>query len=165
EHIVAAKAVAFKEAQSEEFQAYQRQIVANAKTLAAALVRGGARIVSGGTDTHLMLVDVTPLGLTGQAAETALEHAGITCNKNAIPFDPNPPAVASGIRLGTPALTTRGMKESQMEQIAEWIVDVLKAPADEARSRDIRGRVSRLCDEFPLYKERLERSAEPGVKA
>ncbi|MCE7874557.1 serine hydroxymethyltransferase, partial [bacterium CPR1] len=128
EHVIAAKAVAFKEAMSEEFKVYQRQIVANARALAKALAEGGARIVSGGTDTHLMLVDVTPLGLTGQTAEHALETAGITANKNAIPFDKNPPAVASGIRLGTPALTTRGLKEPQMEQIAEWILEVLKAP-------------------------------------
>jgi glycine hydroxymethyltransferase len=165
EHVIAAKAVAFKEAMSEEFKVYQRQIVANARALAKALAEGGARIVSGGTDTHLMLVDVTPLGLTGQTAEHALETAGITANKNAIPFDKNPPAVASGIRLGTPALTTRGLKEPQMEQIAEWILEVLKAPQDEARLRDIRGRVLRLCEEFPLYRDRLERSREAGVTA
>lgn len=165
EHVIAAKAVAFKEAMSEDFKVYQRQIVANARALAKALAEGGARIVSGGTDTHLMLVDVTPLGLTGQTAEHALEAAGITANKNAIPFDKNPPAVASGIRLGTPALTTRGLKEAQMEQIAEWILEVLKAPQDEARLRDIRGRVLRLCGEFPLYRDRLERSREAGVTA
>ncbi len=165
EHVIAAKAVAFKEAMSEDFKVYQRQIVANARALAKALAEGGARIVSGGTDTHLMLVDVTPLGLTGQTAEHALEAAGITANKNAIPFDKNPPAVASGIRLGTPALTTRGLKEAQMEQIAEWILEVLKAPQDEARLRDIRGRVLRLCEEFPLYRDRLERSREAGVTA
>ncbi|GMU54831.1 MAG: serine hydroxymethyltransferase [Candidatus Xenobia bacterium] len=165
EHVIAAKAVAFKEAMSEEFKVYQRQIVANARALAKALAEGGARIVSGGTDTHLMLVDVTPLGLTGQTAEHALGTAGITANKNAIPFDKNPPAVASGIRLGTPALTTRGLKEPQMEQIAEWILEVLKAPQDEARLRDIRGRVLRLCEEFPLYRDRLERSREAGVTA
>ncbi len=165
EHIIAAKAVAFKEASTEEFKAYQRQIVANARALAKHLSDGGLRIVSGGTDTHLMLVDVTPLGLTGTSAEHALEAAGITANKNAIPFDKNPPAVASGIRLGTPALTTRGLKEPQMEQIAEWILEVLKAPEDEARGRDIRGKVLRMCEEFPLYRDRLARSREAGVTA
>ncbi|CAN0245362.1 unnamed protein product, partial [Phaeothamnion confervicola] len=163
EHMIAGKAVAFKEALTEDFRAYQGQTVANASALAKALSEGGARLVSGGTDNHLMLVDVTPLGLTGKDAEAALEEAGITCNKNAIPFDKNPPAVCSGIRLGSPALTTRGMKEVEMLRIAEWIVQVLKAPADENVKKRVRGQVNELCRQFPLYQKRLEASQESAV--
>ena len=165
EHVIAAKAVAFKEALTEEFREYQRQIVANAQVLATQLAAGGARLVSGGTDNHLMLVDVTPLGLTGKVAEAALEEAGVTCNKNAIPFDKNPPAICSGIRLGTPALTTRGMRETEMKQIAEWIVQVLKKPADESVQKQVRGQVGELCRQFPLYAQRLAASRQPAGKA
>lgn len=156
EHVVAGKAVAFKEALQPEFKEYQKNIVANARTLAAILAEGGVRLISGGTDTHLILADVTPLGLTGRDAENALHRAGITVNKNAIPFDKNPPAVASGIRMGTPALTTRGMKAEQMKLIGSWIVSVLKAPNDESLGEKIRGEVNELCAGFPLYAHRLE---------
>jgi glycine hydroxymethyltransferase len=160
EHVIAGKAVAFKEALSDDFKEYQRQIVANAQALAAQLAVGGARLVSGGTDNHLMLVDVTPLGLTGRDAEAALEEAGVTTNKNAIPFDKNPPAICSGIRLGTPALTTRGMKEGEMKRIADWIVQVLKSPTDESVKKQVRGQVGELCKQFPLYAKRLESSRQ-----
>jgi len=126
EHVIAAKAVAFKEALTPEFRAYQKQIVGNAKALAEGLIAQGFRLVSGGTDTHVMLVDLMPKGLTGKVAETALDRAGITVNKNAIPFDVKPPTVTSGIRLGTPALTTRGMKEAEMQLVASLIAEVLE---------------------------------------
>lgn len=160
EHVIAGKAVAFQEALGEPFREYQRQVVSNAKTLAQTLADGGARLISGGTDNHLMLVDVTPLGLTGQQAETALEHAGITVNKNAIPFDKNPPAVASGIRIGTPALTTRGLKDAEMQRIGAWILEVLRAPQDEGVQQRVRREVAELCGQFPLYAKRLEGSLE-----
>src|SRR6185436_16156550 len=131
-HIIAAKAVCFKEAAEPEFAAYQKQILANAKKLAAALSTAGFRLVSGGTDNHLMLVDVFSKGITGKVAEAALGKAGITVNKNAIPFDQNPPMVASGVRIGTPAVTTRGMKEAEMDQVGEFIARVLASPEDEA---------------------------------
>ncbi len=150
-HIIAAKAVAFKEALSPEFKTYQEQIVKNAKALAAALAEGGLRIVSGGTDTHLMLTDVTVLGATGKEASAVLDKAGITVNKNMIPFDKNSAFVASGIRLGTPALTTRGMKEEQMAEIAALIVRVLKNREDENTISTVRSRVKELCRQFPLY--------------
>ena len=158
EHVVAAKAVAFQEALQEPFKEYQHRLVANARALAKTLAEGGARLISGGTDTHLILVDVTPLGLTGRDAENALHNAGITVNKNAIPFDQNPPAVASGIRMGTPALTSRGMGTAEMELIGQWILSALKAPQDEALGREIKGRVQELCAKFPLYAKRLEES-------
>lgn len=158
EHVVAAKAVAFKEALQPEFKQYQQQVVNNARALAKTLSEGGARLVSGGTDNHLLLVDVTPLGLTGKDGEHALEEAGITTNKNAIPFDKNPPAVCSGVRLGTPALTTRGMKEAEMEQIGRWIIGVLKAPSDESLLKKTRNEVAELCRHFPLYEGRLAAS-------
>ncbi|MBI3929692.1 MAG: serine hydroxymethyltransferase [Armatimonadetes bacterium] len=164
-HIIAAKAVALKEAQSPAFRVYQQQILANAKKLSETLAAGCLRLVSGGTDNHLMLVDVTPLGLTGSVAEAALEEAGITTNKNAIPFDKNPPAVASGIRLGTPAVTTRGMKQAEMEKIGRWILECLKSPQDEALKVRIREEVASLCGRFPLYAERIEQNLEPGVTA
>jgi glycine hydroxymethyltransferase len=154
-HIIAAKAVAFKEALTPEFRAYQRQIVGNAAALAEAMLGHGFRLVSGGTDTHLMLVDLTSKGLTGKAAETALDHAGITVNKNAIPFDPKPPAVTSGIRLGTPALTTRGMREAEMRQVAGLIAEVLADVQDTGRQARVAGQVGELCAQFPLYRERL----------
>jgi glycine hydroxymethyltransferase len=150
-HIIAAKAVALKEALSEDFRAYQRQIVANAKALAARLTGQGLRIVSGGTDNHLLLLDVSKVGLTGKIAEKALEAAGLTVNKNTIPYDPNPPLVASGIRIGTPALTTRGMKEPEMELVGDFIAEVLRAPEDAKVHEGVRGRVRELCERFPLY--------------
>jgi glycine hydroxymethyltransferase len=165
EHVIAGKAVAFKEALEPSFRAYQTQIVANAKVLAQRLADGGARLVSGGTDNHLMLVDVTPFGLTGKVAEHALESAGITTNKNAIPFDKNPPAVTSGIRIGTPALTTRGMKEAEMTQIADWILSVLKSPSDESLQKKVKQSIGELCERFPLYRQRLEASRRPTINA
>ena len=153
-HIIAAKAVCFKEAAEPAFVEYQKQIVANAKRLAAALVSTGFRLVSGGTDNHLMLVDVFSRGLTGKAAEAALGKAGITVNKNAIPFDPNPPMVASGIRIGTPAVTTRGMGEREMDRIAELITRALATPEDDAALAMVKSEVERLCRIFPLYPER-----------
>ncbi len=154
-HIIAAKAVAFKEALQPDFKEYQRQIVANAKALAEELQRQGFRLVSGGTDTHLMLVDVSQNGLTGKAAETALDRAGITVNKNAIPFDQKPPATASGIRIGTPAVTTRGMKEGEMQVIGRLIATVLKDVEDTSIQERVAAQVKELCSQFPLYPERL----------
>jgi len=150
-HIVAAKAVAFKEALAPEFAVYAQQIVANAKVLAEALAAEGYRIISGGTDTHLMLVDVFQKGILGSEAESALGEAGITVNKNAIPYDTNPPMKPSGIRIGTPALTTRGMKESEMRVIAGWIAQALEHRADTAKLKQIRGEVLSLAEKFPLY--------------
>jgi glycine hydroxymethyltransferase len=154
-HIIAAKAVCLKEAMEPAFAEYQRQIVANAKRLAASIAGHGFRLVSGGTDNHLMLVDVFSKGLTGKAAEAALGRAGITVNKNAIPFDQNPPLVASGVRVGTPAVTTRGMCELEMDVIGDLIARVLRAPDDEGTLGVVRGEVERLCRRFPLYPERL----------
>jgi len=150
-HIVAAKAVAFKEALQPEFGAYAKQVVANAKVLAEALAGEGYRIISGGTDTHLMLVDVFQKGILGSEAENALGAAGITVNKNAIPYDTNPPMKPSGIRIGTPALTTRGMKEAEMRTIAGWIAEALEHRNDEGKLAKIRGQVGELADRFPLY--------------
>ncbi len=150
-HILAAKAVCFKEAGEPAFAVYQRQIVANAARLAAALAAAGFRLVSGGTDNHLMLVDVFSKGITGKLAEAALGKAGITVNKNAIPFDQNPPMVASGIRIGTPAVTTRGMREAQMDTIAELITRALRTPEDDRALAMIRSEVEALCRKFPLY--------------
>ncbi len=153
-HVIAAKAVAFKEALSPEFREYQRQIVKNAKALARALEERGYRLVSGGTDTHLVLVDLRPKGLTGAEAERHLEDVGITVNKNAIPFDPEKPAVTSGIRLGTPALTTRGMGEPEMEEVADLIDRVLEGVrrgTPERAKEGVRPRVQALCERFPLY--------------
>jgi glycine hydroxymethyltransferase len=154
-HIVAAKAVCFKEAMEPSFNAYQKQILANAQALARSLTASGYRLVSGGTDNHLMLVDVFSKGVTGKVAEAALGKAGITVNKNAIPFDQNPPMVASGIRVGTPALTTRGMGEAEMEQIGELIARVLAAPDDDRVINAVRTDVEQLCRRFPLYDARL----------
>ena len=158
-HIVAAKAVAFKEALQPEFAAYAKQVVANAKALAAALQEAGWRIISGGTDNHVMLVDVFSRGMLGSEAEAALGKAGITVNKNAIPYDTNPPLKPSGIRIGTPALTTRGMGESEMRQIGAWINQALENRADDAVLTRIRGEVAELANRFPLYTWRRE-SAE-----
>jgi glycine hydroxymethyltransferase len=153
-HVIAAKAVCFHEALQPEFRDYQKQIVANAKTLCETIAAGGFRIVSGGTDTHLMLVDVFSKGITGKDAEHALEQAAITVNKNAIPFDVNPPMKASGIRVGTPAVTTRGMKESEMRKIGSWIAEVLNHLQDESVIKSVRGEVEKLTAEFPLYEKR-----------
>jgi glycine hydroxymethyltransferase len=153
-HVIAAKAVCFQEALQPEFQEYQKQIVLNAKVLAEVLAREGFRIVSGGTDTHLMLVDVFSRQVTGKQAEQALERAGITVNKNAIPFDTNPPAIASGIRVGTPAVTSRGMQEPQMELIAHWISEVLNNLEDESVLKRVRSEVEALTEKFPLYENR-----------
>ena len=152
-HIIAAKAVSFKEAAEPSFAEYQRQIVANAAALARALSDAGFRLVSGGTDNHLMLVDVFSKGITGKVAEAALGKAGITVNKNAIPFDQNPPMVASGIRVGTPAVTTRGMREGEMGLIAELVTRALKTPDDDGALGRIRAEVEALCRKFPLYPE------------
>jgi len=150
-HIIAAKAVCFKEAQEPGFADYQRQIVANAARLAAALTAHGFRLVSGGTDNHLMLVDTFSKGVTGKAAEVALGKAGITVNKNAIPFDKNPPMVASGVRVGTPAATTRGMRESEMDLVADLIARALAATDDDGALASIKKDVKKLCERFPLY--------------
>jgi glycine hydroxymethyltransferase len=152
-HIIAAKAVCLKEAAEPAFADYQRQIVANAARLAGALTAAGFRLVSGGTDNHLMLVDVFSKGITGKVAEAALDKAGITVNKNAIPFDPNPPMVASGIRLGTPAVTTRGMREGEMDTVAELITRALRTPDDDRALAMVRTEVETLCRKFPLYPE------------
>jgi glycine hydroxymethyltransferase len=150
-HIIAAKAVCFKEALEPTFAEYQRRIVANAARLAAALTAHGFRLVSGGTDNHLMLVDTFSKGVTGKAAEVALGKAGMTVNKNAIPFDKNPPMVASGIRVGTPAATTRGMGEAEMDLIADFITRALASPDDDAALGTINKEVAKLCEKFPLY--------------
>ncbi|HEX4309470.1 MAG TPA: serine hydroxymethyltransferase [Acidobacteriaceae bacterium] len=150
-HIIAAKAVAFREALQPDFRNYAAQIVANAKVLAETLAACGFRIISGGTDTHLMLVDVFAKGMVGSEAEAALGEAGITVNKNAIPFDTNPPLKPSGIRIGTPALTTRGMKEPEMRVIGGWIADALERRTDTAALTRIRGQVLELAEQFPLY--------------
>jgi glycine hydroxymethyltransferase len=150
-HIVAAKAVAFGETLQPEFAVYAKQIILNAKVLAEALAAEGYRIISGGTDTHLILVDVFQKGILGSEAEFALGQAGITVNKNAIPYDTNPPMKPSGIRIGTPALTTRGMKEAEMRGIAKWIVAALEHRADAARLAKIRAEVLEMAERFPLY--------------
>jgi glycine hydroxymethyltransferase len=150
-HIIAAKAVCFKEAAEPDFAVYQRQIVANSQRLARVLTSEGFRLVSGGTDNHLMLVDVFSRGITGKAAEAALGKAGITVNKNAIPFDQNPPMTASGIRVGTPAVTSRGMREAEMDLVGELIVRALRSIDDTAALGMVRAEVERLCRKFPLY--------------
>jgi len=149
-HVTAAKAVAFKEALSAEYKAYIRQVVANAKVLADALAAGGARIVSGGTDNHLMLVDLSPLGITGKEAEKWLDEAGITVNKNGIPFDQKSPFITSGIRIGTPAVTTRGMKEAEMGLVAGFIMDVLRSKGEEAVTARVKAEVRALTARFGL---------------
>ncbi|HYN08449.1 MAG TPA: serine hydroxymethyltransferase [Vicinamibacterales bacterium] len=152
-HVIAAKAVCLKEALAPEFKAYQQQIVKNAARLASGLSGAGFRLVSGGTDNHLMLVDVFSRGLTGKVAEAALGRAGITVNKNAIPFDQHPPLVASGVRIGTPAVTTRGLKEAEMDVVAGLIARVLSAPDDEGVARAVRDEVLSICRKHPLYPE------------
>jgi len=163
-HIVAAKAVCFQEAMQPDFRDYARQIVANANALADTLAAEGLRIISGGTDTHLMLVDVFSQGMLGSEAEKALDKAGITVNKNAIPFDTNPPMKPSGIRIGTPALTTRGMKESEMRQIGRWISQALHSRTDSAVLTKVRTQVLELAEAFPLYPERRAK-AQAEVRA
>src|SRR5260370_3487830 len=155
-HVIAAKAVALGDALQPSFAAYAHAVVANAQLLAATLAAGGMAIVSGGTDTHLLLVDLRPLGLTGRDAEQALERAGITCNKNGIPFDPQKPTVTSGIRLGSPAATTRGFGVGEFRQVGEWIAEVLHGRAsdpsgDAATEARVCGAVAALCTRFPIY--------------
>lgn len=152
-HVIAAKAVAFKEASTNEFKEYQKQVLKNAKTLAEKLKELGIRIVSGGTDNHLFLCDLRPIGITGKDAEKMLESVGITVNKNAIPFDEQPPTITSGIRIGTPAVTTRGMKEGEMKIIAELIFKTLTSGGSEEVLEEVRKKVRELCEAFPLYKE------------
>ncbi|HEX9272435.1 MAG TPA: serine hydroxymethyltransferase [Candidatus Binatia bacterium] len=154
-HVIAAKAVALKEALSPDFKGYQQQIVKNAQALAQALMSQGFRLTSGGTDNHLMLVDLRKSELTGKVAQEALDKARITVNKNAVPFDTRSPFVTSGIRLGTPAVTTRGMKEKEMEQIGDFIVRALNHVADERALQTVAGKVGELCRKFPVYPERL----------
>jgi glycine hydroxymethyltransferase len=154
-HVIAAKAVALKEALSPEFKSYQQQIIKNARELAQALMSNGFRLTSGGTDNHLMLVDLRKSELTGKVAQETLDSSRITVNKNAVPFDTRSPFVTSGIRIGTPAVTTRGMKEKEMELIGDFIVRALKHPADEQVLRTIAGEVGELCRQFPVYPQRL----------
>jgi glycine hydroxymethyltransferase len=163
-HIIAAKAICFHEALQPSFKDYARQVVANAKVLAQTLADEGFRIISGGTDTHLMLIDVFAKGMLGSEAENALHDAGITVNKNAIPFDTNPPMRPSGIRIGTPALTTRGMKEPEMRQVGKFIAEALNNRTDKAVLNRIRGEVLELADQFPLYASRRAKHLET-VKA
>jgi len=155
-HVIAGKAVAFGEALKPEFKRYGQNVVDNARTLAAALASGGVKLVSGGTDNHLMLVDVTPLGIGGKLAEETLDRCGITCNKNMIPFDERKPMDPSGIRLGTPALTTRGMGADEMKQVAAWILRVLKSPTDDKLVAATKAEVCELAEQFPVPAARLE---------
>ncbi len=155
-HVVAGKAIAFAEAIKPDFKEYAEQVVANAQVLAQSLANGGVKLVSGGTDNHLMLVDVTPLGLGGKLAEEALDRCGITCNKNMIPYDERKPVDPSGIRLGTPALTTRGMGTDEMEQVAAWILQVLKSPEDKQVIESTRREVAELADQYPVPAARLD---------
>jgi glycine hydroxymethyltransferase len=153
-HIIAAKAVCFREALQPEYKSYIQQVIKNAKVLASTIKSRGYRIVSGGTDNHLMLVDVFSKRITGKQAEKALENAGITVNKNTIPYDANPPMVTSGIRLGTPALTTRGMKEEDMKLVGSFICDVLDDISSEPLQTQIKSKVRELTQKFPLYPSR-----------
>ncbi len=155
-HVIAAKAVAFGEALTDDFKAYAEQVIRNAQALASALVEKGYNIISGGTDNHLMLIDLRNKGLTGKKAENALDHAGITCNKNAVPFDDKSPLVTSGIRLGSAAMTTRGMKEVEMKQIAEFIDRILSDVENEDLQRAVTGEVQEFCSGFPLYPDLVE---------
>ena len=159
-HMIAAKAVCFAEAKEPSFREYQKQVVANARALAAAIAKQGFRIVTGGTDNHLFLIELHSRGLTGADAEKALDRAGITVNKNAIPFDPLPPMKAGGVRLGSPSITTRGMRESEMEQIGAWIAEVLLHIGDAATEQRVRKQVAELAGRFPIYESRLTRGSE-----
>jgi glycine hydroxymethyltransferase len=156
-HVIAAKAVAFKEAMSEDFKEYAKQVVANARTMAEEFIKEGFKVVSGGTDSHIVLLDLRNTGLTGKEVEDALGRANITVNKNAVPFDPLPPVKTSGIRIGTPAMTTRGMKENEMRRIAKLISKVIKNITDEKVIHQARQEVIELCEEFPLYPELREK--------
>src|SRR5581483_5720173 len=150
EHVIAGKAVCFREALQPSFKDYARAVVDNARVLGESLAAGGLKLSSGGTDNHLLLVDLTPFGVTGRAAEEALDRAGITVNKNAIPYDPLPPSTTSGIRVGSPAVTTRGMGVAEMRQIGDWICEIVRHPDDEALTSRIRPEVRRLCANFPV---------------
>jgi glycine hydroxymethyltransferase len=154
-HTIAAKAVCLKEAMEPSFKDYQKQVVANTKGMAAAVAKRGFRIVSGGTDNHLFLIEVHSRNITGSEAEKALDRAGITVNKNSIPFDPLPPMKAGGIRLGGPSITTRGMREPEMEQIAGWIADVLANLGNAAVEQRVRKQVADLAGRFPVYTARM----------
>ncbi|MBD3285397.1 serine hydroxymethyltransferase, partial [candidate division WOR-3 bacterium] len=154
EHVIAAKAVCFKEAFSEGFKVYQKQVVANAKALASELAKRDYRLVAGGTDSHLLLVDLRSKGVTGRRVERRLEQIDVTCNRNTIPYDPEKPFVTSGIRLGTPALTSRGMKEPEMAKIAEIIDELITNIEDKEKYPAIKAKVAELCESFPLYPER-----------
>ena len=154
-HIIAAKAVCFLEAQQPEYKSYMQQVLKNARALAEAIKTRGYRIVSGGTDNHLLLVDVFSKGITGKQAEKALENAGMTVNKNTIPYDVNTPMVTSGIRLGTPALTSRGMEEAEMKTIGDYICDVLDAIQDEGIQAAVKAKIAELTKRFPLYQSRI----------
>jgi len=162
-HVIAAKAVALKEALSPEFKTYQQQILTNAKALAAGLLKRGFRLVSGGTDNHLMLLDLRETELTGKVAQETLDCARITVNKNAVPFDPRSPFVTSGVRLGTPAVTSRGMKENEMELIADLITRALQKVGDEKGLAAIGAEVRDLCEKFPIYQQRLGKREESKV--
>ena len=150
-HVIAAKAVAFQEALQPEFRDYQRQVVNNARALADVLAQDGFRIVSGGTDNHLMLVDLTPKGITGKEADEALDAAGITVNKNSIPYDEKPPMITSGIRLGTPIVTTRGMREPEMKVIGKLICEALASISSEEKLTAVRERVKEFCSRYPMF--------------
>ena len=150
-HVIAAKAVAFLEALQPEFKLYQQQVLANARAMGAALMARGLNIVSGGTDNHLLLVDLGPRTLTGKDADAALGRANITVNKNAVPNDPRPPAIASGLRVGTPAVTTRGFRETEVRQVANWMADIIDAEGADATVRQVRAQVLELCQRFPVY--------------
>ena len=156
-HVIAAKAVAFKEVLNADFIEYQKQVIKNAQCLAKILMDNGYKVVSGGTDTHLILVDLTPQDITGKAAEEALDLAGITVNKNTVPFETRSPFVTSGIRIGTPALTTRGMKEKEMKQIGEMIIGVLGRIEDKDFIEQTRLKVRELCEQFPFHMEMADK--------
>lgn len=161
-HVIAAKAVAFKEAQQPEFKTYSGQVVKNAQTLAEELAKQGLRICSGGTDNHLLLVDLRPKNVTGRDGADFLHAAGITVNKNMIPYDEQPPVVCSGIRIGTPSVTTRGLKEAEMKKLGEYIAQVLDSKGDEKVVKRVRTQIQELCDQFPLYKDLLEEPVPSG---
>jgi glycine hydroxymethyltransferase len=159
-HTIAAKAVCLQEAMEPGFREYQAQVVTNARALAAGMANRGFRIISGGTDNHLFMVDIFARGITGKEAQPALDRAGITVNKNAIPFDPTPPMTAGGIRMGTPAITTRGMNEAEMDRIAGWVVDVLTHISDTGEAARVKKEVEEFTAQFPLYAERWNRAAD-----
>jgi glycine hydroxymethyltransferase len=158
-HTIAAKAVCLKEAAEPSFREYQKQVVANAKALANSIARQGFKIVAGGTDTHVFLINVHSRGVTGTEAEKALDRAGITVNKNAIPFDPLPPMKAGGIRLGSPSVTTRGMKEAEMELIGNWVTEILLNMGNTSVEEKVRKQVAELAGRFPIYESRLQQAA------